>query len=307
MWTVFSQVVPTEGDLISFEEFAEWYTNGGFEVAPWLELLDLSKWGRNLPVAVEPEEAAVPVGRDEAGAPSCEEDGCALMRVRKMGRSDFALKYESSMLSLDTLTLHQEQKLRDIEERRGRHVHVRAPAGAGKTFIALHYILDKLRKSCGAGAGASDGGRYVLFVARNRPLAFFVVRWIFKRIEKGGPRMKRQVRKYLHILTAPSSDDTGDRKANEQGSRGLPLIPYEVREDKANNRIVFQRHKICPYDLVVVDEAHHVYRDAALADLLENVYMRNFAGQRIVLSDMSQALTGTIKYPKDMESELVWR
>ena len=48
---VFAEMDPAEGDLISFEEFAEWYTNGGFEVAPWLELLDLSKWGRNLPLA----------------------------------------------------------------------------------------------------------------------------------------------------------------------------------------------------------------------------------------------------------------
>ena len=31
-------------DLISFDELAQWYTNGGHQVAAWLELLDLSKW-----------------------------------------------------------------------------------------------------------------------------------------------------------------------------------------------------------------------------------------------------------------------
>ena len=30
-------------DAITFEKFADWYTVGGFKVAPWLELLDLSK------------------------------------------------------------------------------------------------------------------------------------------------------------------------------------------------------------------------------------------------------------------------
>ena len=30
--------------LISFETFASWYTNGGYEVAAWLELLDHKKW-----------------------------------------------------------------------------------------------------------------------------------------------------------------------------------------------------------------------------------------------------------------------
>ena len=29
---------------INFDEFGEWYNEGGFEIAPWLELLDLNKW-----------------------------------------------------------------------------------------------------------------------------------------------------------------------------------------------------------------------------------------------------------------------
>lgn len=32
------------GDQISFDEFAEWYTNVGYSNIPWLELLDLQKW-----------------------------------------------------------------------------------------------------------------------------------------------------------------------------------------------------------------------------------------------------------------------
>ena len=31
-------------DLIAFDDFADWYTEGGFRVASWLELLDLTKW-----------------------------------------------------------------------------------------------------------------------------------------------------------------------------------------------------------------------------------------------------------------------
>jgi len=36
----------TRGDeqFITFEEFADWYTEGGYTVAPWLELLDLNKF-----------------------------------------------------------------------------------------------------------------------------------------------------------------------------------------------------------------------------------------------------------------------
>lgn len=42
--TVFDQSDKVDSDRINFEEFADWYTYGGFEVAPWLELLDLKKW-----------------------------------------------------------------------------------------------------------------------------------------------------------------------------------------------------------------------------------------------------------------------
>ena len=35
---------PSQRNMISFEDFAEWYTEGGYSVAPWLELLDLNKF-----------------------------------------------------------------------------------------------------------------------------------------------------------------------------------------------------------------------------------------------------------------------
>lgn len=31
-------------DSLSFDELAAWYTQEGYKVAPWLELLDLNKW-----------------------------------------------------------------------------------------------------------------------------------------------------------------------------------------------------------------------------------------------------------------------
>ena len=31
-------------DRVTFDDFGEWYNEGGFEAAPWLELLDLNKW-----------------------------------------------------------------------------------------------------------------------------------------------------------------------------------------------------------------------------------------------------------------------
>ena len=34
----------TRGNAVSFEDFAKWYTDGGYNIAPWLELLDLNKF-----------------------------------------------------------------------------------------------------------------------------------------------------------------------------------------------------------------------------------------------------------------------
>jgi hypothetical protein len=31
---------------ISFDNIADWYTTAGYRIAPWLELLDLSKWNQ---------------------------------------------------------------------------------------------------------------------------------------------------------------------------------------------------------------------------------------------------------------------
>lgn len=44
-----TRMVFEQGDLgsktkVSFEEFAAWYTDGGYTIVPWLELLDLKKW-----------------------------------------------------------------------------------------------------------------------------------------------------------------------------------------------------------------------------------------------------------------------
>ena len=38
---MFIQADTESKDVMTFEEFADWYTYGGFEIVPWLELLDL--------------------------------------------------------------------------------------------------------------------------------------------------------------------------------------------------------------------------------------------------------------------------
>jgi len=47
-------------DLVSFDEFGRWYNSGGYQQAPWLELLDHSKWIPRVANAAEPPAAPAP-------------------------------------------------------------------------------------------------------------------------------------------------------------------------------------------------------------------------------------------------------
>ena len=41
---IFRETQKEDDLMISFSDFADWYTDGGYRVAPWLELLDMRKW-----------------------------------------------------------------------------------------------------------------------------------------------------------------------------------------------------------------------------------------------------------------------
>ena len=81
-------------------------------------------------------------------------------------------RYEESILALEELTLHQEEKLAEcMRAGEQEDIHIRAPAGAGKTFVALHFMLTML---------VNDVSTRVLFVARSPALCYFVVKWLVR-------------------------------------------------------------------------------------------------------------------------------
>ena len=111
--------------------------------------------------------------------------------------SNFAELYERLILELDKLTPHQKKKLKECMDKKHDGLHLRAPAGAGKTFIALHWILDVFGKSKDA---------KVLFVAQNEALVMFVAKWLYHRLRyngsaepKGTVFLRRSLER-LHVL-----------------------------------------------------------------------------------------------------------
>jgi hypothetical protein len=186
--------------------------------------------------------------------------------------TQFAEMYESSILSLDYLTEHQRQKMQECLDTTA-NVQITAPAGAGKTFVALHMMQQLLE---------SDTKAHVLFVARNKALPCFVAAWLSKRMT--GTENCEEVLERLHVLFQPFED----------GPRGVRW--------EAGKMVLEHLSSSFHYDLLVVDEAHHVYGGG---DELRSNIEACVTGKtrRLLLSDASQASNPAVadRYPTGME------
>ena len=189
----------------------------------------------------------------------------------EIDHSHFAERYCSSILRLDKLTPHQREKLLEIRHT-DASVHVKAPAGAGKTFLALHQTLELLK------ADSST----VLFVAPAAGLVLFVVHWIVERVSVdlgwGDKKLKKLLAR-LHLLYDSLAD--GPRAAT-------------VKNDLITTRCAKPR---ASYDLIVIDEAHHIYRD----EQLRAIVGRYAGNRRMLLSDVSQGLHDGLPFPDDLQ------
>ena len=181
--------------------------------------------------------------------------------------SRFFELYEENLLTLQELTHHQKEKLRDIS--RLANVHLSAPAGAGKTFVAVRRVLDVL-----------DSGARVLYVAPTRELAHHFVYWIITR---------------LASRSVPEALST----SSIQGVLARMLVlhkPYEVflsvviEEGSIDLKPV---EGICPLKLMVIDESHNIFR----ADESQGRLGQVECGNRLLLSDDSQSSAVENNFP----------
>ena len=193
-------------------------------------------------------------------------------------RSDFAERIQRCYLGLFQLTPHQQSALESCEGK--THVHAVAPAGAGKTFVAL---AEALR--------TTEAGGSVLFIARNPALTYFVGKWARARLMRMGmsSRKRRGIMARLHVLFDASKlgfeDDTLKRFTERDGR----LEPEDAPAPASG------------YDMVIVDEAHHVYRDERFRGRAESYVREGTATRRWLLSDISQSRGKDIEYPGGME------
>jgi hypothetical protein len=192
--------------------------------------------------------------------------------------TQFAERYESSILQLEHLTPHQQDKIQVCMDFQN-DVHIKAPAGAGKTFVALHVMLELLK---------NDSGAQVLFVSRNKALPCFVAAWVAKRLV--GASTRDDVLQRIRLLFHPFA--SGPHGVQLEGGRLELVSPCMLAP--ANDRHQFH--------LVVVDEAHHVYGGGDEMRRQVEAFVTAGKTRRLLLSDVSQASDSTVgeHYPPGM-------
>ncbi len=185
--------------------------------------------------------------------------------------TQFAEMYEQAVLQLEQLTPHQERRLAECRD--SPRTLLDAPAGAGKTFLALHLMLETITK---------ESDKKVLFASSNPALGFFIARWILERRHAKSPCEAGSILERIHILFI---------KGDSLSLNELVLIDDGLLE--------FSKDVIaedsCSYALVVVDEAHFIFSQETLRVRIEQFAKRNKT-RVLLLSDTSQAETTNIDY-----------
>ena len=179
----------------------------------------------------------------------------------------FFQQYAASLLTLSQLTDHQTEKLKQLSRYLHEDVHLSAPAGGGKTFLAIRHTINKLR--------LSSKGK-ILFISPNRPLCFHFVHWLIMHARFSLPKVSRnKLLQRLVLMHAPY-----DRITRAQIA--------------ADSYIVLEELKAMPEDLVlaIFDEAHAIFRTN------QGIFQEVRAQRKLILSDRSQAFLLETKYPE---------
>ena len=171
-------------------------------------------------------------------------------------------------LMLDKPTQHQWNVLMKIFEK--QPVHLRALAGAGKTYILTYLLLQVLK----------DKDTNVLLVTNTEALVFHVVKWLWHRTKY---YMRAALLPRIHYLCSPFC--CGPRRITVDAGTGAMTTEHIPLTPKTS------------YAYTVIDEAHHCTQTK---DQLEFIQSHAGKSKFLACSDLSQADGGSAYLPTDM-------
>ena len=187
--------------------------------------------------------------------------------------------YEHTLLALKDLTPHQQKHLQDIQG--WDEVHLSAPAGAGKTFVAVQRVVDVLTDKM------EEPPAHVLYVAPTVELLYHFIQWIVVRLaSQAASRLVTDINQLLQrlvVLHSPYQD---------------LLSPMLDEKDRCVALKV--AGSIDTFALQVVDEGHTLFAEGVDQGILADLKSR----RRLLLSDESQAATVSTRYPEMHKASL---
>ena len=147
----------------------------------------------------------------------------------------------------------------------------------------------------------------ILFVAPKLALTLFVAKWLYKRLENDGCGAQRKALERLYVMAAPDNVPAAQpqrrRSPHSVLSDSQSLVLYRV--NAVGNRIVHtpveKGAEVPTFSIVVIDEAHHLYRVSEKRDVIERLMAKGGA-QRVLLSDISQSQGQDAGFPSDRDT-----
>ena len=189
-----------------------------------------------------------------------------------MDQSEFLDSYDRSLQRLSKLTQHQEKKLKELKQSDNQDLHLTAPAGSGKTFLAVKYVLEKLQ--------ANPEGR-VLYVSPCLSLGLYFLRWLARwqaaeTMESTPDAMKALMRRVV-MLQEPYEEFVC------LSTQGDQIVQTSTTPVSVNEKFL----------LAVFDEGHEVFSHC------KNISEHVSSESTLLLSDTSQCSDVTVKinYP----------
>eukprot|EP00435_Cladocopium_sp_Y103_P051084 s1934_g15.t1 len=191
----------------------------------------------------------------------------------RLDKTYFCKVFEKELLTFSELTPHQKDKLENIEDLlRNGAVHLSAPAGSGKTFVAVQCACNQITKS-------SEG--LVLFAAPSIGLGLYFIQWLAQRCAKD--LSLDSVLSRIVLMTSPYESFLS---LHDEGGR---LKPRRLSESRMQ------------FILAIVDESHDVFRSTEYHCFFDS---KVEAEQRLLLSSKSQASGEECTFPGVKELSL---
>ncbi|CAE7928198.1 ANK1, partial [Symbiodinium necroappetens] len=196
----------------------------------------------------------------------------------EVSKSHFMEMYDTSLRALDKLTCHQRERLSTIKG--SDMVHLFAPAGAGKTFVAVERVIDALNP------GADEPAPRVLYVAATVELIYYFVQWLAVRIVSQ--------KKDLELLSALVMLFKPYKKLLRLR---MPVLQDGDIEFEA---VITNHDENDRFDLLVIDESHNMYQDGVDRGIIDDLH----CSKRLLLSDNAQSSAVTATFPEMEEVQL---